>query len=105
MDVRIEAFAICRLGLNSALAIAAAPELTLIYVMTGTLFLSVEVSERQELPPGSIVLMPKNRSPVPENSTATDHRFSDEGARHSGPPTAEERHGGKESDHNGIYRC
>src|SRR3546814_8587951 len=42
MDVRIEAFAICRLGLNSALAIPAAPELKIIYVMTGTLFLSVE---------------------------------------------------------------
>src|SRR3546814_7217756 len=48
MDVRIEAFAICRLGLNSALAIPAAPELKIIYVMTGTLFLSVVGSERQE---------------------------------------------------------
>src|SRR3546814_16669076 len=68
MDVRIEAFAICRLGLNSALAIPAAPELKIIYVMTSTLFLSVEGSERQELPPGSTALMPKNRSQVTEKS-------------------------------------
>src|SRR3546814_17406140 len=87
MDVRIEAFAICRLGLNSALAIPAAPELKIIYVMTGTLFLSVEGSERQELPPGSIVLMPKNRSQVQENSTAPEHRFAVEGVLHGAPPT------------------
>src|SRR3546814_5754953 len=31
MDVRIEAFAICRLGLNSTLAIPAVPELKIIY--------------------------------------------------------------------------
>src|SRR3546814_15112925 len=39
MDVRIEAFAICRLGLNSALAIPAAPELKILYVLTVTLVL------------------------------------------------------------------
>src|SRR3546814_16460830 len=97
MDVRIEAFAICRLGLNSALAIPAAPELKIIYVMTGTLFLSVEGSERQELPPGSIVLMPKNRSQVQENSKAPEHRFDVEGVLPSGPHRAEERPVGKES--------
>ena len=85
MDVRIEAFAICRLGLNAALAIPAAPELKIIYVMTGTVYLSVEGSERQELPPGSIVLMPKNRSQVQENSKAPEHRFDVEGVLHSGP--------------------
>src|SRR3546814_4822259 len=84
MDVRIEAFAICLLGLNSALAIPAAPELKIISVMTGTLFLSVEGSERQELPPGSIVLMPKNRTQVQAKSKATEHRFDVEGVVHSG---------------------
>src|SRR3546814_398219 len=62
-----------------------APELKIIYVVTGTLFLSVEGSERQELPPGSIVLMPKNRSQVQENSKAPEHRFDVEGVLHSGP--------------------
>lgn len=85
MDVRIEAFAICRLGLNAALAIPAAPELKIIYVMTGTVYLSVEGSERQELPPGSIVLIPKNRAQVQASSKAPEHRFDVEGVLHSGP--------------------
>jgi len=85
MDVRIEAFAICRLGLNAALAIPAVNELKIIYVMTGTAYLSVEGSERQELPPGSIVLIPKNRAQVQAGSTAPEHRFDVEGTLHKGP--------------------
>ena len=85
MDVRIDAFALCRLGLDSALAIPAAPELKIIYVLTGTVHLSVEGSERQELPPGSIVLIPKNRAQVQAGSKAPEHRFEVEGVLHSGP--------------------
>lgn len=85
MDVRIEAFAICRLGLNAALAIPAVPDLKIIYVMTGTVYLSVEGSDRQELPPGSIVLIPKSRTQVQAGSKAPVHRFDVEGVLHNGP--------------------
>jgi AraC-like DNA-binding protein len=85
MDVRIEAFALCRLGRDAALAIPAAPELKIIYVLTGTVHLSVEGSERQELPPGSIVLIPKNRAQVQAGSTTPEHRFDVEGVLHKGP--------------------
>jgi AraC-like DNA-binding protein len=85
MDVRIEAFAICRLGPNAALAIPAAPELKIIYVMAGTVYLSVEGSDRRELPPGSIVLIPKNRTQVQAGSKAPEHRFDVEGVLHNGP--------------------
>lgn len=85
MDVRIDAFAICRLGLDAALAIPPAPELKIIYVMTGTVYLSVDGSERQELPPGSIVLLPKHRAQIQASSKRPEHRFDVEGVLHSGP--------------------
>src|SRR3546814_17627918 len=79
MDVRIDAFALCRLGLDSALAIPAAPELKIIYVLTGTVHLSVEGSERQELPPGSIVLIPNNRAQVQAGSKGPEPRVREIG--------------------------
>jgi AraC-like DNA-binding protein len=85
MDVQIEAFALCRIGLNAELAIPAVNELKIIYVLTGTVHLSVEGSDRQELPSGSIVLIPKNRTQVQAGGKSPKHRFDVEGVRHSGP--------------------
>ncbi|WP_407352090.1 helix-turn-helix domain-containing protein [Luteimonas sp. R10] len=85
MDVRIEAFAVCRVGANAALAIPAVNELKIIYVLTGTVYLSVEGCEQQELPPGSIVLIPKNRTQVQAGGKAPEHRFDVKGALHKGP--------------------
>jgi AraC family transcriptional activator of mtrCDE len=85
MDVRIEAFAFCRVGANAALAIPARNELKIIYVLTGTLYLTVEGCERQELPAGSIVLIPKNRTQVQAGSSTPEHRFDVAGALNKGP--------------------
>ncbi|UGB47248.1 AraC family transcriptional regulator [Frateuria edaphi] len=62
MDVRIEAFAICRIARDAALVIPAISDLKIMYVLKGTLHLSVDGSEPLVSPPGSIVLLPKNLS-------------------------------------------
>lgn len=85
MDVRIEAFAVCRIGANAALVVPAANELKIIYVLTGTVYQSVEGCEQQEMPAGSIVLIPKNRAQVQATSKAPERRFDVKGALHKGP--------------------
>ena len=84
MDVRIEAFALCRVALDSALVIPGLPELKIIYVMTGTVYLTIEGNDRQELPPGSIVLIPKNRPQVQAGSKEPEHRFNVKEIPHDG---------------------
>ena len=84
MDVRIEAFALCRVALDAALVIPGLPELKIIYVLTGTVHLTIEGSEPQELPPGSIVLIPKNRSQLQAGSRHPEHRFDVEDIPHDG---------------------
>jgi AraC family transcriptional regulator, activator of mtrCDE len=74
MDVRIEAFALCRVALDSALVIPGLPDLKIIYVLTGTVYLTIEGCEQQELPPGSIVLIPKNRPQLQSGSKEPKHR-------------------------------
>lgn len=84
MDVRIESFALCRVALDSALVIPGLPELKIIYVLTGTVYLTIEGSDQQELPPGSIVLIPKNRPQVQSGSQQPEHRFDVEEIPHDG---------------------
>ena len=84
MDVRIEAFALCRVALDSALVIPGLPELKIIYVLTGTVYLTIEGNDRQELPPGSIVLIPKNRPQLQAGSKEPEHRFDVEEIPHDG---------------------
>ena len=85
MDVRIEAFAVCRVGADASLSIPAVDELKIIYVLTGTLHLAVEGCEQQELPPGSIVLIPRNRAQVQGGSKTPERRFDVKGVLHNGP--------------------
>lgn len=85
MDVRIEAFALCRVALDSALVIPGLPQLKIIYVLTGTVYLTIEGSEQQELPPGSIVLIPTNRPQLQAGSKRPKHRFDVQEIPHNGP--------------------
>lgn len=62
VDVRAEAFAICRISREAALVIPAISDLTIMYVLQGTLHLCVDGNEPLVLSPGSIVLQPKNRA-------------------------------------------
>ena len=65
MDVRVEAFAICRIARDAALVIPAISDLKIMYVLKGTMHLSVDGNEPLVSTVGSIVLLPKNleRSP------------------------------------------
>lgn len=60
MDVRAEAFAICRIARDAAFVIPAISDLKIMYVLQGTLHLRVEGSEPLVSPAGSIVLLPRN---------------------------------------------
>ena len=60
MDVRVEAFAICRIAQDAALVIPAISDLKIMYVLKGTLHLRVDGSEPLVSPAGSVVLLPKN---------------------------------------------
>ncbi|HET6803989.1 MAG TPA: AraC family transcriptional regulator [Frateuria sp.] len=60
MDVRAEAFAICRIARDAALVIPAISDLKIMYVLNGTMHLTVDGSEPLVAPAGSIVLLPKN---------------------------------------------
>ena len=60
MDVRVEAFAICRIAQDAALVIPAISDLKMMYVLKGTMHLSVDGNEPLVSPEGSIVLLPKN---------------------------------------------
>ena len=85
MDVQIEAFAVCRLERNSALAIPGRPQLKMIYVLAGTVNLSVQGSEPLELSPGSIVLIPRNRAQLLAGNEMIAHRFDASEVRRNGP--------------------
>lgn len=85
MDVRIDAFAVCRLGSNAALAVPAADELKIIYILRGTVYLSLEGCDQQEMPEGSIVLIPKNLAQVQAGSRTPDRRFDVERVLNQGP--------------------
>jgi AraC-like DNA-binding protein len=60
MDVSVEAFAICRIARDAALVIPAISDLKIMYVLNGTMQLSVDGNESLVSPAGSIVLLPKN---------------------------------------------
>lgn len=60
MDVRAEAFAICRIARDAALVIPAISDLKIMYVLEGTMHLCVDGNEPLVSPAGSIVLLPKN---------------------------------------------
>jgi AraC-like DNA-binding protein len=60
MDVRVEAFAICRIARDAALVVPAISDLKIMYVLKGTLHLCVDGSEPLVSPAGSVVLLPKN---------------------------------------------
>src|SRR5690349_14600775 len=60
MDVRAEAFAMCRIARDAALVIPAISDLKIMYVLKGTMHLTVDGSEPLLAPAGSIVLLPKN---------------------------------------------
>lgn len=62
MDVHIEAFAICRIAQDAALVIPAISDLKIMYVLKGTLHLTVDGNDPLVSPAGSIVLLPKNLS-------------------------------------------
>lgn len=62
MDVRVEAFAICRIAQDAALVIPAISDLKIMYVLKGTLHLHVDGSQPLVSPVGSVVLLPKNLS-------------------------------------------
>jgi AraC-like DNA-binding protein len=60
MDVRAEAFAICRIARDAALLIPAISDLKIMYVLKGTLQLHVDGSAPLVSPEGSIILLPKH---------------------------------------------
>lgn len=75
IDVQIEAFAICRVGRNTALSIPGRVQIKMIYVLAGSLTLSVQGSEPLALTAGSIVLIPKQRAQVLAGTGRIEHRF------------------------------
>jgi AraC-like DNA-binding protein len=60
MDVRVEAFAICRIAPDAALVVPAISDLKIMYVLKGTLHLCVDGNEPLVAPAGSVILLPKN---------------------------------------------
>ncbi|MCX7513085.1 AraC family transcriptional regulator [Frateuria hangzhouensis] len=79
MDVRVEAFGICRIARDAALVVPSISDLKIMYVLKGTLHLCVDGNEPLVSPAGSIVLLPKNlartlagQGPVNRTYTAQD---------------------------------
>jgi AraC-like DNA-binding protein len=76
MDVRAEAFAICRIARDAALVIPAISDLKIMYVLKGTLHLHVDGNVPLVSPEGSIILLPKNLARTltgPEPASRTYH--------------------------------
>ncbi|HET8551545.1 MAG TPA: cupin domain-containing protein [Gammaproteobacteria bacterium] len=84
MDVRVEAFAICRIARNAALVVPAISDLKIMYVLKGTLHLSVEGHEPLVSPPGSIILLPKNLARTLAGQESVNRTFGVEEALHMG---------------------
>lgn len=84
MDVRVEAFAICRIAQNAALVVPAISDLKIMYVLKGTLHLSVEGHEPLLSPAGSIILLPKNLARTLAGQESVNRTFSVEEALHMG---------------------
>lgn len=84
MDVRVEALAICRIGQDAALVIPAISDLKIMYVLKGTLHLSVEGCEPLLSPAGSIILLPKNLARTLAGQESVSRTFSVEEALHRG---------------------
>lgn len=85
MDVRVEAFAICRIARDAALVVPAISDLKIMYVLKGTLHLSVEGHESLVSPAGSIILLPKNLARTLSGQESIDRTFGIEEALHMGP--------------------
>ena len=75
MDVQVKAFAVCRIGPDSALVVPPVSELQIIHVLTGTLHLMVEGSQTLVQPAGSTAIIPKNRSRTLAGANPPVHRF------------------------------
>ncbi len=84
MDVRVEAFAICRIANDAALVVPAISDLKIMYVLKGTLHLSVEGCEPLVSPVGSIILLPKNLARTLSGPEAVHRTFGIEEALHKG---------------------
>ncbi|HEX5354381.1 MAG TPA: AraC family transcriptional regulator [Rhodanobacteraceae bacterium] len=84
MDVRVEALAICRIAQDAALVIPAISDLKIMYVLKGTLHLSVEGCEPLVSPAGSIVLSPKNLARTLSGQASITRTFNAEEALHVG---------------------
>lgn len=84
MDVRVEALAICRIARDAALVIPAISDLKIMYVLKGTLHLSVEGCEPLVSPAGSIVLLPKNLARRLSGQETVNRTFGVEEALHMG---------------------
>ncbi|HET7346585.1 MAG TPA: AraC family transcriptional regulator [Acidobacteriaceae bacterium] len=84
MDVRVEAFAICRIAQDAALIVPAISDLKIMYVLKGTLHLSVEGCEPLISPAGSIVLLPKNLARTLSGPESVNRTFNVEEALHMG---------------------
>lgn len=84
MDVRVEAFAICRIARDAALVVPAISDLKIMYVLKGTLHLSVEGCDPLVSPVGSIILLPKNLARTLSGPEPVKRTFRIEEALHKG---------------------
>lgn len=84
MNVRVEAFAICRIAQDAALIVPAISDLKIMYVLNGTLHLSVEGHEPLVSPAGSIILLPKNLARTLAGPKPVKRTFGIEEALHVG---------------------
>ena len=84
MDVRVEAFAICRIARDAALVIPAISDLKIMYVLKGTMHLSVDGNEPLVSPAGSIVLLPKNLARTLAGRESVNRTYSAQEVIHMG---------------------
>ncbi|MFC5525837.1 AraC family transcriptional regulator [Rhodanobacter ginsengisoli] len=84
MDVRAEAFAICRIARDAALVIPAISDLKIMYVLEGTMHLSVDGNEPLVAPAGSIVLLPKNLARTLAGQESVSQTYSAQEVMHMG---------------------
>lgn len=75
MDVQVNAFAVCRIGRDSALVAPPSAELKIIHVLSGTLHLMVEGCQTLALPASSTAIIPKNRARTLAGANPPTHRF------------------------------
>jgi Transcriptional regulator containing an amidase domain and an AraC-type DNA-binding HTH domain len=84
MDVRVEAFAICRIARDAALVIPAISDLKIMYVLKGTLHLCVDGNEPLVSPAGSIILLPKNLARTLTGQESVNRTYSAQEVIHMG---------------------